>query len=296
MTSIALIGPGAIGGTVAFALAERGHDLTICANTAFSELGLTRADTEERRAVPVKVLTAPADARRADWVLLCVKSHQTASAAAWLKATIGPNTKIAVLQNGVEHREHVAPYVGAGNAVVPVIVILPAERTRVGEITSFGGAALTVPDDAAGRAFAALFDGSFVKASTDADFVSRTWEKLCMNAPSGALCALTLHPGALAAYPDLVPLAETIVEECMAVGRAEGARFADGFARQVVGMFTRPGGRGNSMYYDRRDGKPMEWDARNGVVQRLGRKHGIPTPAAATLVPLLKALSGTKPN
>jgi 2-dehydropantoate 2-reductase len=296
MTTISLIGPGAIGGTVGFALAEKGHNLTICANSAFSELGLTRADTKERRAVPVKVVTSPGDAKPADWVLLCVKSHQTDSAAAWLEATIGPGTKVAVLQNGVEHRDHVAPYVGAGNAVVPVVVILPAERTRPGEITTFGGAALTLPDDAAGREFATLFDGSFVKATPDADFVSRTWEKLCMNAPSGALCALTLHPGAIAAYPDLVPLAERIVEECMAVGRAEGARFPDGFARQIVGLFTRPGGRGNSMYYDRRDGKPMEWDARNGVVQRLGKKHGIPTPVADTLVPLLKALNGTKPT
>jgi 2-dehydropantoate 2-reductase len=296
MTSIALIGPGAIGGTVGFALAEKGHNLTICANSGFSELGLTRADSKARRAVPVKVVTSPTDAKPADWVLLCVKSHQTDSAAAWLKATIGPSTNLAVLQNGVEHRAHVAPYVGTGNAVVPVVVILPAERTRIGEVTSYGGAALTVPDDAAGREFAALFDGSFVKVATDADFISRTWEKLCMNAPSGALCALTLNPAALAAYPDLVPLAETIVEECMAVGRAEGARFPDGFAKHIVSLFTRPGGRGNSMYYDRRDGKPMEWDARNGVVQRLGKKHGIATPAADTLVPLLKALSGTKPG
>lgn len=292
MSRIALIGPGAIGGTVGYALIEQGHDVTICANQRFDSLTLTRADNRERRALPATVITAPSEARPVDWVLLCVKSHQTDAAAPWLKATLGPNTGVAVLQNGVEHREHVAPYVGPGNAVVPVVIILPAERTRPGEITTFGGAALTVPDDGAGRAFAALFEGSLVKAATDTDFVSRNWEKLCMNAPSGALCALTLHPGALAAFPELQPLAERIVEECMAVGRAEGARFPDGFAKHIVGLFSRPGGRGNSMYFDRRDGKPLEWDARNGVVLRLGRKHGIPTPVADVIVPLLKALSG----
>ena len=291
MTKIALIGPGAIGGTVAYALAEKGHDLVICANQKFDTLAITRSDNMERRALPVKVITSPAEASHADWVMLAVKSHQTDSAADWLKATIGPKTKIAVLQNGIEHRAHVAPYVAQSNEVVPVVVILPAERTRPGEITSFGGAALTVADDAAGQAFAALFEGTFVKASTDADFLSRTWEKLCMNAPSGALCALTLHPGALAAFPDLQPLAEALVEETMAVGRAEGAKFPDGFAKQIVGLFTRPGGRGNSMYFDRRDGKPLEWDARNGVIQRLGRKHGIATPICDVIVPLLKALS-----
>ena len=302
MTSIALIGPGAIGGTVGFALAEQGHDLVVCAHQKFETLAVTRADSGERRAHKVKVITSPSqlassseaigqiNAKPADWVLLCVKSHQTDSAAAWLKATIGPKTKVAVLQNGVEHREHVAPYVASGNSVLPVVVILPAERTRPGEITSYGGAALTVQDDAAGREFAALFAGSFVKVSADADFVSRSREKLCMNAPSGALCALTLHPGAIAAFAELPALAEKIVEETMAVGRAEGAKFPDGFAKHIVGLFNRPGGRGNSMYYDRRDGKPLEWEARNGVVQRLGRKHGIPTPISDVIVPLLKAL------
>jgi 2-dehydropantoate 2-reductase len=290
MARIALIGPGAIGGTVGYALAEKGHDLVICANTKFAELALTRADTKVRRALAVEVVASPDAARPADWVLLCVKSHQTASAAGWLKATIGPHTKVAVLQNGVEHRETVARYVGSGNAIVPVVVMLPAERTAPGEITTFGGAALTVPDDAAGKEFCALFDGTFVKVAPDADFVSRAWEKLCMNACSGSLCAIMNHPAAIAAYPDMRPLAEAIVEETMMVGRAEGARFADGFAGQIVGLFVRPG-RGNSMYYDRRDGKPLEWDARNGVVQRLGAQRGIATPVADVIVPLLKALS-----
>jgi 2-dehydropantoate 2-reductase len=291
MASIALIGPGAIGGTVGLALAQQGHDLVICANQAFSELAVTRADTKARKSHPVRVITSPPDSSRADWVLLCVKSHQTDSAAAWLKATIGPGTKLAVLQNGVEHAARVAPYVGPGNAVVPVVVMLPAERTSPGEIVLHGSAALTAPDDAAGREFAELFAGSFVRANTDADLTSRAWEKLCLNAPGGALSVLTLHPGPIAESKELADLAARLVEECMAVGRAEGATFPDGFAKSIVAMFSRPGSRGNSMYYDRRDGKPLEWDARNGVIQRLGRKHGIATPISDVLVPILKLLS-----
>lgn len=293
MTSIALIGPGAIGGTVGLALAEQGHDLVICANQAFGELGLTRSDNKQRRSKPVRVITSAPEAKPADWVLLCVKSHQTDAAAAWLKATLGPDTRLAVLQNGVEHREHVAPYVGPGNAVVPVMIMLPAERTRPGEITLFGSAALTAPDDAAGRDFAALFEGSFVRADTDPDFKSRAWEKLCLNAPGGALSVLTMHPGPIAESKDLAALAHRFVAECMAVGCAEGASFPDGFADRVVAMFSAPGARGNSMYYDRRDGRPLEWEARNGVIQRLGRKHGIPTPISDVIVPLVKFLSSS---
>jgi 2-dehydropantoate 2-reductase len=292
MTRIALIGPGAIGGTVGLALAQQGHDLLVCARQQFGELAVTRADTKERSAQPVRVVTSPSDAAPVDWVLLAVKSHQTASAADWLRATAGPGTKVAVLQNGVEHRTSVAPYLEPGNTVVPVVVILPAERTAPGEIVLYGRATLTVADDEAGRDFAALFAGSFVHAEVDADFASREWEKLASNAPAGAFSVLTMQTDPIARSAEVADLAARLVEECMAVGRAEGARFPDGFAQQVAAMFSQPSTRGNSMYYDRRDGNALEWDARNGVIQRLGRKHGIPTPVSDTIVPLLKAVSG----
>jgi 2-dehydropantoate 2-reductase len=38
-----------------------------------------------------------------DWILLCTKAHQIASAAHWLRHLIGPDTRVAVMQNGVDH-------------------------------------------------------------------------------------------------------------------------------------------------------------------------------------------------
>ncbi len=35
--------------------------------------------------------------------------------------------------------------------------------------------------------------------------------------------------------------------------------------------------------------RPLEWDTRNGVVQRRGRAHGLPTPISDLVVPLLAA-------
>lgn len=289
--NVAIIGPGAIGGTVGFALSGR-HDVVICANQWFDTLAITRVQTKEREAVPAKVLTQPSEARGVDWVLVCVKSHQTPAVAGWLKALVGKNTKVAVLQNGVEHRERVTPLVPLGTTIVPVVVALPAERVGPGEIEMHGGAQLTVPGDDASHEFVGLFEGTFVKASTDRDFKTRVWEKLCLNCAGGALSALTMRPDALASTPEMTALGVRFIQETMAVGTAEGAHFADGFVEQLVAMQTSHRvARGNSMYYDRRDGKPLEWDARNGVVQRLGRKHGIPTPISDVIVPILKSMS-----
>ena len=290
MARVVLIGPGAIGGTAAGALLARGgHALTICANQAFDTLTLTRAKTEETETFPVRVLTSPQEAEPADWVLLAVKAHQTPSAADWLKATVGPATKLAVLQNGVEHRTRVEPYIPAETCVVPVVVQLPAQRTAPGAITLYGRSNLIVADDDAGKEFEDLFAGSFMTIVRTDDFMTRQWEKLCMNTASGAISALTLRPDAIAAVPGVKELARAIMDECIAVGHAEGAKFAPGFVDELLGYFMRPGNRGNSMYYDRRDGKVLEYDARNAVVSRFGRKHGIPTPLSDALVPLLRA-------
>jgi len=49
------------------------------------------------------------------------------------------------------------------------------------------------------------------------------------------------------------------------------------------------GSSAGSLHVDRLAGNPMEVDARNGVIVRLGLKHGIPTPMNKVLVTLLAA-------
>jgi 2-dehydropantoate 2-reductase len=83
-----------------------------------------------------------------------------------------------------------------------------------------------------------------------------------------------------------------IVRECVAVGRAEGAQLDDSIADQVVNHYrASPPDSVNSLHADRAAGRPMETDARNGVIVRLGRKHGIATPMNQTIVALLEAAS-----
>ncbi len=45
----------------------------------------------------------------------------------------------------------------------------------------------------------------------------------------------------------------------------------------------------NSLHADRLAGRPMELDARNGVIVRRGALYGIPTPANAMIVALINA-------
>jgi 2-dehydropantoate 2-reductase len=85
-----------------------------------------------------------------------------------------------------------------------------------------------------------------------------------------------------------------LVRECVAVGRAEGATLEDSLPDDIVERTRRgPRDAGNSMYADRLAGRRMEYDARNGVITRMGKKHDIPAPMNALMAALLEAAQTT---
>lgn len=295
MSRITLIGPGAIGCAIGAALMEAGHDVTFCARRSFARLSVQK-ESEPAKVFRAKVVTTPDKVSAADWVLLCVKAYQVPSAAAWLRAAVVPGVKLAVLQNGVEQRENTEPYVPSGTTIVPVVVDLPVSRTAPGEAVWKRVASATVPDDAVGQEFCSLFAGSFVTAETTDDFVTRAWLKLCLNAPSGAILALTGQRMGVMRSHGIAEVARSILKECVAVGRAEGAKLDDALIERQVGFFLSANPEdGNSMYEDRMAGREMEWNARNAVIVRKAALHGISVPVSAALVPLLAAL-GAKPS
>jgi 2-dehydropantoate 2-reductase len=284
-TRIALIGPGAIGATVAAWLAQSpGLALTLCARTPFDRLEIETPDGPIS-AVP-EILTDPARAEPADWVLVCTKTYEVAGTARWLAPLLGPETRVAVLQNGVEHVARFSPYLPAAR-IVPAMVDIPAERSAPGRVWQRREGVIVVPEGA--EDFVALFAGTALKVSTAADFASVLWRKLAVNC-AGAPTALAMKPHAVTRDPAIAALMHGLVEECVAVGRAEGADLDDGTARRVVqGYQASPPDSLNSLLADRLAGRPMEYEARNGVIARLGVGHGIAAPLNRLVADLLRA-------
>ena len=291
MLSVAIVGPGAIGCSVGAALVEaaRSH-IFFCGNTAFNRLHVTFPSGAPID-LPANVRASPAGLSPVDWILLCVKAQQVASTLPWLSALAGPATKISVLQNGVEHREPVTSLVQNPDRILPVVVQIPAERIGPGSVTLAAPPYLVVGPGPLGDALGNLFAGSRVRVETTSDFLQAAWEKLCLNATNGAITALTEQDQSVLRQPEVAELGRQIVRECIAVGRAEGASLSDDLADSIVTRLAgEPGtrGGGNSMLYDRLAGRELEADARNGVLLRLGKRHGIPTPLNAAMYALLK--------
>src|SRR4029079_6270519 len=137
---------------------------------------------------------------------------------------------------------------------------------------------MVVPQGAYATEFMSLFAHTPLSVTADPDFKTQVWKKLCVNS-AGALSAVLLKPAVIARHDGVAEIMRAIVRECVAVGRAEGADLDDAIAEQVVnGYLSSAPDSLNSLHADRAAGRPMETDARNGVIVRLGRKHGIPTP------------------
>jgi 2-dehydropantoate 2-reductase len=286
-TSIALIGPGAVGGSVAVWLAQSPeHDVTLCARTSFDRLEVETPDGPVAATPPV--LSNPTQAQPTDWALVATKTYDADAAARWLERLVGPHTRVVVLQNGVEHVARFAPFVPA-ERIVPAVVDIPAERSAPGLIRQRRMGTILVPKGDNGDAFVHLFARTPIGVSTTDDFTTAAWTKLALNC-AGAVSALTLRPGGIAWRDDIADIQRAMVRECVAVGRAEGAKLEGDLPDEVIAKYrAAPGDSVNSLHADRAAGRPMELDARNGVIVRLGAKHGIATPINAMIVALIEA-------
>jgi 2-dehydropantoate 2-reductase len=287
---IALVGPGAIGTTVAALVYAAGHEVAAYGRTTRPSLEL-RPDDGDPIIVPHPVRSEPAEADGpVDVVLLAVKDTQNEAAGAWLTRLCGEHTVVCALQNGVEQVERVGRFCPQ-STVVPCVVWFSAETQPEGWVRLRTPVRLVLPETPAASQLAEALRGPRISVDTDPDFVTATWHKLLVNAVAG-LMVLTGRRSGMFRRDDIAAMARAYVAECLAVARAEGASLGDELVDQTVRLFTEvPEDMTTSILTDRENGRQLEWDIRNGVISRKAAAHKIATPISDVLVPLLAAAS-----
>ncbi len=225
-----------------------------------------------------------------DWVFLTTKIHHTAAAKPWLTALTGPDTRVVAAQNGVDHRERLAPLTTA--QVVPALVYFTAERIDLGSVrVRRTGRDLVLPDDPDGRAAAQLGKENDIAAHSEPDFTTAAWRKLLTNATANPLTALTGRRVEVLREPAIAELALSLLEETAAVAASQGARLPeDAAATTLAWMRQLPSGITTSMLQDRQAGRPLELDGLTGTVVRLARRAGVPTPMTDVVHALLSTV------
>ncbi len=289
-TSIAVVGPGAIGSTVAAFLHATVYQVLLCGRTPREQIEV-RPDDKDPIVVPGPVLTDPARLDGpVDVVFLAVKDTQNEQAGDWLQRLCDKRTVVCALQNGVEQVERVAPLCPSSQ-VVPAVVWFSSETQPDGWIRLRTEARLIFPATDAAAGLADLLRAAGMTVDLDPEFLTAAWRKLLVNALAG-LMVLTGRRSGMFGRDDVAALSRQYLAECLAVARAEGANLDDAVIDELVGMFgAAPEDLTTSMLSDREAHRRLEWDIRNGVIQRKAAGHGLETPISDVVVPLLAAAS-----
>lgn len=292
--NILVFGAGAVGSYYGGRLAQAGHQVMLVGRRTHVEAiraeGLLIDST-----IAGKTRVHPQAAESLDaveppnLVLLSVKSYDTEAAARSLNSRIGSKTLVLTLQNGVDNHEIAGKILGAGQ-VRPAVIYVGARISKPGVVMHTSRGEIILPKEV--RDWCPVFETAGIPARFTDNIVGMLWEKLLLNASCNVLSMISGAPfGELAANPHSRELICEAVGEILRIAERYGVRIPSENAVDRVLKAAESLGTGiSSMRQDYQAGKRIEVDALNGVVVRLGREAGIPTPVNTTLYAMARLL------
>lgn len=294
---VLVVGAGAVGSYYGGRLALAGHDVTLVGRKRHVEAIQTRGLTLNskitgKHTVGVVASESVFPSKPPDLVLLCVKSYDTESVARSLRDLIAPQSVVLCLQNGIDNHEIAGRTLGASR-VHPTVIYVGVRIPEPGVVEHVARGEIHLPDDLSG--LAPVFDNAGILAKTTDNIVGALWSKLLLNASCNALGMICAIPfSQLVADADMRQVITDAVAEVVRVAEAKGIRIpGENYAAQVIKTCESLGPGLSSMLQDYRAGKRLEVDALNGVVVRLGKELGIPTPYNAMFYATAKLMSQT---
>ena len=294
---IAVVGAGAVGSYFGARLAQAGCSVVLIGRAPHVESirrdGLQLQTKSGTEVVRLEADTTIAAVRGADLVLFCVKSTDTDAVAREMAPHLAPGALVLSLQNGVDNAATIARHVPC--AVVPSVVYVATALPAPGTVAHFGRGDLVIGSKDAAlhprlQAVQALFASAHVPVVVSADVMGELWRKLMLNCAYNAISAVAQQPyGKLAAQPEIRAVMRELVEEVVAVARADGQPLdLDDCLQAMEKLAPAMPAQMSSTAQDLARGKPSEIDHLNGFIARRGAELGVKVPVNRTLHALVK--------
>lgn len=286
--TVAVLGPGGIGGLLAALLSRSGHRV-ICLSGDETAKNLRTTGIHVRSA-HFGDFTAHVEAdtelrEPVDACLIAVKATALDEALTRLTPSTLGDALLVPFLNGVEHPQTLRTRYRA-DRVAPAVIRTESTRVAPGEIehtTPFAEIDLagdTVPRDRLDT-LARVLDEAGPTTRVLPDETAALWAKMSLLAPFALLTtrhALPIGDVRTRHREELTSLAE----ETAAVSRACGGP-ADP-AQVLARLDAFPTATKSSMQRDAEAGRPLELDAIGGALLRAAERHGVPVPLTTRLV------------
>jgi len=287
---IVVFGVGAIGGVIAGALADAGHEVAGIARgsqlSAVRDHGLKLYSHNRHITAHIDCVVHPSalKPRPDDILFLCTKSQDTAAALIALREAGYRNQPVFCAQNGVAN-ERMA--LRAFPHVHGVTVMMPASCLTPGEVTIYSQPRFGIFElgrfphgiDSDDERMAAILDSANIAGFALEHVMDSKYGKLRMNL-SNILEALL---GVGANFGNFPKLLREEADDALAaarirwvdVGRNDPRRAAMLNMTEVAG---RPRVGCSTTQSLRKSSGSVETDYLNGEISQIGRMHGVPTP------------------
>jgi len=291
---IAVMGAGAVGCYFGGMLARGGHDVTLVARPQHVEAigrdGLHMDTRTFDEHVRLKASSNPAAVQGAQLVLFSVKSGDTERAGHQIEPYVGKETVVLCLQNGCDNDLRLRAILTRPE-VAAAVVFLGAEMRGPGHVKHHGSGKLMIDPIRNIPGLAQILEAASIPTEVSENLRGNLWLKLIVNCAYNAISAIARKQ-----YGQIVPsvgvqdVMRDVVDECLAVARAEGIIVpgdVDATVRSIVETIPQ---QYSSTAQDILRGRPTEIDYLNGHVVRRGKALGINTPANQVLWAMVKLI------
>ena len=280
--TVAVLGPGAVGGVLAVGLMRGGVQVVCIARPDTADLiasqGLSLKHGQGSETVlpdATSELLEPVDL-----LFVTVKAPALEDA---LKRVKAPAATVIPLLNGIEHMQTIRSRLVESVVIAGSVSLIEAYLERPGVIVQKTPAVvLTLAGEAKGVT-ADLIKRSGAEVRLDGSEAEVLWAKLARQAPVAAATALTQRPiGELRGDPEWRRRLQEAVDESCAVAAREGVSLTPEAQWEIIDAM--PPRLTSSTARDVAAGRPSELDAITGAAVRAGRRLGVPTPALERLL------------
>jgi 2-dehydropantoate 2-reductase len=296
--NVSIIGLGAIGGSYAARLYENDSiKLTVVADGPRIEKYRTNKLTVNGKPCDFEFLQPDSDAAPADLVLIAVKYNNLSQALDSIRKRVGPDTVILSLLNGIDSEEITGEAFGMEKLLYSTCVGIDAVREgnnirykSFGKLY-FGERTNELYTERVERV-KLLLDESGIPYNIPEDMINALWWKYMVNVGLNQVSAvLGATYGAFINIHEALELADEAMKEVIAVSEKAGINLAEegiDEAHKLLDTFF-PDGK-TSMLQDIEAGRKTEVEMFSGVLMKMGRKYGVPTPVNDTLFRMIRTL------
>tara|TARA_A100001037_G_scaffold251520_1_gene235098 strand:- start:23368 stop:24273 length:906 start_codon:yes stop_codon:yes gene_type:complete len=293
------MGTGGIGGYFGGLLARAGHDVTFVARgqhlEAIVEAGLTvESSNKGDFTVGCKATDSPDGSDTPELLIFSVKMYQNQEAIELIKPSVGPDTTILSIQNGIDNGHLLSQAFGYDNVMIGSAFV--EGRIKAPGIISQGGPGIAAFGEQfiglteRGRTLNQIFENAGWDVELHENMEGVLWKKFAYLVAAASVCSASHSDyGSMRSNPDTRQLILEGAAEVLAVGRALGKSITDdsvSWAENSLDRFPATGKA--SLAKDFIEGKPVELDGLTGRVVQLGLEVGVPTPICSTLYAILK--------